>query len=204
MNEAPSELVYAGFWPRLGSKLLDFLILLPLAPFMIWGERHFRLFDVYRLVPMTLFSIFYFIFLVARLGGTPGKLLMGIRIAELDGSAVTTSAAIIRQLPELVLATAAAVALCAPLLEVSDAQYAEIASSTAERSRFLRENAPPWYQGTSIVFSIWVWGELVVLLTNRKRRALHDFLAGTVVLVTRRTGLGPRRGTPASAAQMSD
>jgi uncharacterized RDD family membrane protein YckC len=28
---------------------------------------------------------------------------------------------------------------------------------------------------------IWGWSEIIVLLTNEKRRALHDFLAGTVV-----------------------
>jgi uncharacterized RDD family membrane protein YckC len=27
-----------------------------------------------------------------------------------------------------------------------------------------------------------VWGEFLVLLTNRERRALHDFIAGTVVV----------------------
>src|SRR5262249_250992 len=41
------SLWYAGFWPRLGSSLLDFTILLSLGGFMLWGERNHRLFDVY-------------------------------------------------------------------------------------------------------------------------------------------------------------
>lgn len=31
---------------------------------------------------------------------------------------------------------------------------------------------------------IWYFLELVTMLTNRKRRALHDFIAGTVVVRT--------------------
>ena len=32
------------------------------------------------------------------------------------------------------------------------------------------------------LLNIWVLSELVVLLLNKKRRTLHDFIAGTVVL----------------------
>jgi uncharacterized RDD family membrane protein YckC len=44
------------------------------------------------------------------------------------------------------------------------------------------EFAPRWYHPLQIVQNIWVWGELIVLLTNRKRRAIHDFIAGTIVV----------------------
>jgi uncharacterized RDD family membrane protein YckC len=30
--------------------------------------------------------------------------------------------------------------------------------------------------------NVWIFSEFVVLLTNKKRRALHDFMAGTVVI----------------------
>ncbi|WP_255590049.1 hypothetical protein [Marinicella meishanensis] len=29
---------------------------------------------------------------------------------------------------------------------------------------------------------VWYWSELLVMLTNERRRALHDFIAGTVVI----------------------
>ena len=34
---------YAGFWPRLGALLLDFLIMLPLIAIALWGSQRFRL-----------------------------------------------------------------------------------------------------------------------------------------------------------------
>jgi len=30
----------------------------------------------------------------------------------------------------------------------------------------------------SIANNIWIWGEVIVLLFNEKRRAIHDFMAG--------------------------
>jgi uncharacterized RDD family membrane protein YckC len=30
--------------------------------------------------------------------------------------------------------------------------------------------------------SLWIYSEFIVLLTNEKRRALHDFMAGTIVI----------------------
>jgi uncharacterized RDD family membrane protein YckC len=44
---------------------------------------------------------------------------------------------------------------------------------------------PWWTRWVDIVEQVWTWSEVIVLLTNRKRRALHDFLAGTIVIVVR-------------------
>jgi len=42
---------------------------------------------------------------------------------------------------------------------------------------------PSWYRTLNILQNIWIWSEFVVLLTNAKRRAIHDYLAGTVVIL---------------------
>jgi len=57
------------------------------------------------------------------------------------------------------------------------------------------ELAPSWYKSLQWIQNAWVWGELIVLLTNRKRRALHDFIAGTVVVYT-----SPNKSLQATAA----
>jgi len=33
--------------------------------------------------------------------------------------------------------------------------------------------------------NIWTYSELIVLLTNKKKRAIHDFIAGTVIVRTK-------------------
>jgi uncharacterized RDD family membrane protein YckC len=52
------------------------------------------------------------------------------------------------------------------------------------RSQELVRTAPGWYGMVSILMQVWIWGEFVTMLFNRKRRAVHDFMAGTVVVRT--------------------
>ena len=51
-----------------------------------------------------------------------------------------------------------------------------------ERAKRQADLAPSWFKPVQIFQQIWIWSEFIVLLTNRKRRAIHDFIAGTVVV----------------------
>jgi len=66
-------------------------------------------------------------------------------------------------------------------LAITDSEYLSL--SFLVRSERLNALAPAWYRPIYIALQIWIWGEFVVMMTNRKRRALHDFIAGTVVIV---------------------
>lgn len=176
------SLRYAGFAPRLASVMLDCFIMLPLGVLVLWCNSHYRLFSVYYLVPGTLFGLFYSAYLVRRFGGTPGKLLVGIRIRKLDGTPVGYREAFLRYFPEFVLGLLMSIAMLFPLFHMSDAEYQSL--SFAARTSHMVELAPSWYKPLQWVQTVWIWGELIVLLTNRKRRALHDFIAGTVVVYT--------------------
>ena len=46
-----------------------------------------------------------------------------------------------------------------------------------------REARLAWEDWPRIVGNVWICSELVVLLLNEKKRAIHDYLAGTVVVV---------------------
>src|SRR5438046_279640 len=102
---------YAGFWPRLGALLLDCLIMLPLGVLAFWGTQRYRLFDLYYLVPSTLFGLFYSVYLVQRFGGTPGKLIVGVRIRKVSGEEVGYREAFLRYLPEFILSMLISIAL---------------------------------------------------------------------------------------------
>jgi uncharacterized RDD family membrane protein YckC len=174
------SLRYAGFWPRLGSLMLDCIIMLPIVALILWGSSTFRLFDVYYFLPGILFGLFYSVYLVRRFGGTPGKLLMGIRIRKLDGEPVGYREAFLRYLPDFLLGLLSSVALLLPLFQMSDAEFHGL--SFTQYNHRIMELAPSWYRPLQWIQTAWFWGELLVLLTNRKRRALHDFIAGTVVV----------------------
>ncbi len=174
------SLRYAGFGPRLASLLLDFIVTLPLGALALWGTSSFRLFDLYYLVPGALFSLFYSVYLVRRYGGTPGKLLAGIVIRKVDGTPVGYREAFLRFSVTFVLSLLTSIVLLFPLLQMTDAEYFSL--SFMERGKRMIELAPLWYTPLNWAQTVWFWSELIVLLTNKKRRALHDFIAGTVVV----------------------
>jgi len=94
--------------------------------------------------------------------------------------AFASAEALLRYAPEFLLGLVMSLALIPPLLQMTDAEYHAL--SFMERSKRLVELAPGWFKPVQIVQQIWIWSEFIVMLTNRKRRALHDFIAGTVVV----------------------
>jgi uncharacterized RDD family membrane protein YckC len=174
-------MIYAGFWPRFAALLLDFLFLSPVLALTWWGGEHSRLFTLYSFVPGLALGFFYSVYLVRRFGGTPGKRVMKVLIRKVDGSPVGYREALWRYLPEWVLGTISSIALIVAVLHLSDAEYFA-APSFMERSELVASAQPAWSRPFTVAFNVWTWGELIVLLTNKKRRALHDFIAGTVVV----------------------
>jgi uncharacterized RDD family membrane protein YckC len=174
-------MTYAGFWRRLGALLLDFIILIPTLGIYYWGNTHYRLFYPYAFLPNLFFSLFYNVYLVRRLGGTPGKRLAGLKICKLDGSDIGYREAMLRYLPELLMTSLLSIGYSYAALNVTDTEYTSL--SVHDRDLRLAASTPIWYDPVQIVYLLWVWGELIVMLTNKKRRALHDFIAGTVVIL---------------------
>jgi uncharacterized RDD family membrane protein YckC len=39
-----------------------------------------------------------------------------------------------------------------------------------------------WLPTLDILGQLWFWSEVVTMLFNKKKRALHDFIAGTMVI----------------------
>ena len=176
----PEQLRYAGFWARFASMLLDGLILTPITGLDWFGSRHFRLFDLYVLVPLLIFQLFWSVWLVRRFGGTPGKLIMGLRIRKVNGEPVGYREALLRCSVDLVLGMLTSIAGIMAATQMTDHEFGTLGFA-AQQDR-LAALQPGWSKPVMLAFQIWTWGELIVLLTNRKRRALHDFLAGTVVV----------------------
>lgn len=153
----------------------------PLLGLVLWGGEHIRLFNVYYFLPGTLFVFFYSVYLVRRFGGTPGKRLMKLRIVKVSGDPVTYREALLRYLPEWLMGICSSLAGMMAVLSLTDAQYFA-AASFVERSQVVAAAMPPWYSLVTIVLNVWIWSEFLVMLTNKKRRAIHDFIAGTVVI----------------------
>jgi uncharacterized RDD family membrane protein YckC len=171
---------YAGFWRRFGAYWLDVLVLLPLTGLVLWLGEKSRLFQLYYFIPGLVVGLVFHVYLVKRFGGTPGKILLKMRIARLDGTAVSYREALIRYSVLFALVTLTSVATVTGTLGMSDAEYASL--GFVARNEKLMELMPRWFMPVNILLNIWIWSEFIVMLTNKRRRALHDFMAGTVVI----------------------
>ena len=179
-SPSPQALQYASFWQRFCASILDLVVLIPYILVLLWLGGNLRLFELYYLVPSIAFGLWYHVHLVKCYGGTPGKLIMGIRIAKVDGSAPGYREALLRYAVEMVLGFIQSIVTISALMHMSDVEFQSLGFMA--RAARINELAPSWNGALVWVSNFWIWGEFIVMLTNKRRRAPHDFMAGTVVL----------------------
>jgi uncharacterized RDD family membrane protein YckC len=176
------ERVYAGFWRRFCALWVDaFIVILPVRFFLSWLEGFDRTVAIVIMIPSAALLPMYHVYFNARYGGTLGKLAVGIRVTRPDGGRIGWTEAIARSAVDMVFAL---VGLCIQvwaLAQISGEDYSN-ASGFLERGHLLKSFRPSWLSVVSILSQVWVWSEVVVLLLNRRKRALHDFIAGTIVI----------------------
>src|SRR4051812_43822442 len=168
---------YAGFWLRFCSMLLDGLILSPLLLLIMLNTSRLLMIAIVTL--SFCLNVFYEVYLVQRFGGTPGKLILRLRIVKTDGSPATYRQALLRASPDMIFSFLGSISLLIVLSRMSNAGYSELNSAPYSQIAAL---SPAWSGVVTVIERIWDWGELIVLQMNPKKRALHDFLAGTVVV----------------------
>lgn len=174
------EKIYAGFWRRFGAFWVDFFITIPVIIGIIYINNLGRLNLLYTLFPSYLFFFIYHIYFVKLWGATPGKIITKIKIIRSDGIPLGWKEACLRHIIQFVLGILGAIALSIPLINMTDVEFSSI--SFTEKQRLMIQLAPFWYKFVNWSNNIWIWSEFIVLLLNKRKRALHDYVAGTVVI----------------------
>jgi len=172
--------IYAGFWIRLGSLLLDILIMAPIIFITLYLNGLDKNVYYFTLIPVLIFDFWYNIYLVKKHGGTPGKLLSGIKIIKIDGDQIDWKEAILRDIVTFLLAICYAVITIIALSEANTEYYESLTWIT--KYQYLVTLAPLLFSSYTWLSNIWTYSELVVLLFNKRKRSLHDFIAGTVIV----------------------
>ena len=181
METNEQGLKYAGFWRRLGTHVVDTVIWLTPVFFLqhFFGGEAERQATVY----WGYFSFFAYswfeIFLVYRYGGTPGRLLLKTKIRKLDGSPVTLREAGLRYSVSFIFTLLTTIGTVISNSRLDPSVYN---LNIAQRSEAILASQPGWMHPLMIVFQVWIMSEFVVMMLNKKRRAIHDFIAGTVIL----------------------
>jgi len=175
-----NENVYAGFWLRLGATLVDVLVLAPIGWAIYYLQSiNFTLTILFVIISSAFFA-FYNIYFNKRFGGTLGKLAVNIRITKPNGHEIGWKEAWLRSSVDCALAV---VLLILELIALSKVdQQAYLAVDFISRYELILPLYPSGYKYYELINDIWLWGELIVLLLNERKRAIHDFIAGTIVI----------------------
>lgn len=162
---------YSTVWRRLFAGLLDGLVLLPLgivafridspedgtALFLVWSAIFYTSAWLYNV-------LFHW-----RSGQTLGKRALGVQVLDISESRIPSlQQAVMRDIVYIVINTLSLAWLA--WLVLSGQYTAEAYAESAAETVF-------FWGGTA-----WFVLEIVSTLTNSKRRAVHDFIAGTVVV----------------------
>jgi uncharacterized RDD family membrane protein YckC len=171
----PWDFRYRTGWRRFWATFIDGFVLQPLMWLndWIWSAFHTPLLLVPWFVLYSISFVAYSVLLHWRWGQTLGKRVTRVRVHSLSGGPLSLRQAAMRDILPLI-------SLVVVLLDLPD---------VAHGKNPYQEAAAAGLAGLSTFQLVMVWSmpawwilEVVTMLSNSKRRALHDFIAGTVVM----------------------
>jgi uncharacterized RDD family membrane protein YckC len=154
-------------------------VFVPLIALLIWIQGVSRTAAIALQLPWALMIAAYNIYFHGRWGQNIGKMVTGIRVVSLSGDPISWRQAFLRFSVDAILGVALAGSSLLGLLRISASEYETL--SWMERAQRLNELSPS-SDLLTYATNVWIWSEVIVLLFNRRRRALHDFIAGTLVI----------------------
>ena len=159
---------YSTFWPRFWAPTIDELVLWPfltLLPVVIISMIHLDEVSSYIML-MSLPPMYYLysIYFHSKYGATIGKMKTKVRVVDAGTEReITFKQALFRDIVPL--------ALVFILFVFSFGVNSIESPNDLEHLSYI-----------PAAMGIWFLAEILTMLTNNKRRALHDFIAGTVVV----------------------
>ncbi len=177
-STANQDQKYLTFWPRFFSPLVDGLFLWPLTE-LIPYILSFELPTFIALILWFTQSIGWYVYQVymhGKYGQTFGKWACKVKVVTFrDEKNINFRIALLRDSIPIVLFVLVLIVyfylIVAGRLTVSEL-YRPTPESIQTHLYLL------------LIPMLWFFAELITMLTNKKRRALHDFIAGTVVVRT--------------------
>lgn len=198
----PLEKRYRTFGPRFWTGAVDTCVFLPLTVTIsfVLSLNIPRFLAAILVIIQNLAWLVYTVAMHARYGQTIGKMVTKVRVVDFrtEGK-ISWAQAWLREGIPLFLS------LGLVGYEVYAILSGRITPSALENGQAYNENGPSW--SLTLIPGLWFIAEVLTMLTNKKRRALHDIIAGTVVVRTNidygavqaesATNVGPAESAPA-------
>jgi uncharacterized RDD family membrane protein YckC len=178
-KKSPLEQRYRTFGPRFWTWPVDSCVLLPLstAISMLESLNLPRVLAALLVIIESLAWLIYTVTMHARCGQTVGKMVTKVRVVDsrTEGKISWRQASIRDGIPMIL-------SLGLVAYEVYGILSGRFTVRSFENSQAFNNNGLILF--LTVIPGLWFLAEVLTMLTNRKRRALHDFIAGTVVVRT--------------------
>jgi len=183
MNFMPLEIkgkqVYSTFSQRFRAGLIDFGVALLMLTLI-----YFETISIPVAIGIHIFTgfigTFYAIYFHANYGATIGKLVMKIRVVNPDGTKIGYKKALLRSSVDVILSILIIWITIYTLLNINAQAF--LSAELVDRSDMLVMFYPELQEKLDYLVVGWYFSEFVVLTMNKRKRALHDYIAGTIVV----------------------
>ncbi len=170
---------YAGFSPRARAVFIDLVILSPLSILSYLAMSFQTALVALSFLAVALLGNLYRVYFHTRFGATPGKLICGIAVLTPEGDAISMKQAIYRQLIDFLFSIVAALGGVAAFASLADSSRA---LTILEQREIAEGLTPAWAEVSEWTAIGWCLLQILVFYMNSKHRAVHDFIADTVVV----------------------
>ncbi len=168
------EKKYQTFWPRVGAGFIDAIIFYPFA--LIAKLVIYKSDSSFLVIFWDQFHawawIAYSVLMHGYKGQTLGKMVCKVRVLDITENQLSLRQAFMR---DIVLIISNIIFSIYVFLNTSN--YISIITGKAKDLSVI----PVWFWILAMAGLIWTFLEVITMLTNKKRRAIHDFIAGSVV-----------------------
>ena len=164
---------YQTIGHRFVALIIDALVMIPLgiAASLFTTFAPNSKFDFLSSNLVSLAIVFYYILMHARYGQTLGKMAMKVKVLDISEQPITFTQSVIRSLPQMF-----------PVFITASIASSDLISPSGNNTtgNFLSVATTVFY----VSYFVWEIGDIISALISEKKRALHDFIAGTVVIKT--------------------
>ena len=161
---------YHTFGPRFWAGIVDAFVLMPVVLVMYWLANRSST-PVFAFLYIAgeegALGVAYSILLHGLYGQTLGKKWLGVKVLHVNESRLTMRQAILRDSPLVLLSG------------IQTALGIRFIANGGDPLAFEQMGMPDFMVYAA---GLWFLAEVMTMLTNEKRRALHDWIAGSVVV----------------------
>lgn len=162
---------YQTIGPRFLALLIDSMILIPISflGIILSSFSNQVKYSTIINILMSSVSVVYTVLMHNFYGRTLGKMAMKVKVLDISERPITFTQAVIRSLPQML-----------PVFITASLLLSDLSPENANANELLKSATNIAY----ILYSVWSVADIIVCFASAKKRALHDFLAGTVVVRT--------------------